>query len=126
MADLIIQEEYIHDGKKAAVQIKFQVKNAALRNLGEGMALSIVGGKNALHVFNESEGARTFLLDNLEEYGSVTDSIVCLVEIMNENLVIGDTNDKLKIIYKNRNVIERYYGFKNYCSDVCHLVFQDY
>ena len=46
-----------------------------------------------------------------------------MLELLSENMVIGDTNDRLKIIYKKRNVVERFRGFKNYCADGCHLVF---
>ena len=45
-------------------------------------------------------------------------------EILGENLVIGDTNDKMKIIYKKRRLVERYSGFKNYCSDVYYRLFE--
>jgi hypothetical protein len=48
-----------------------------------------------------------------------------LLEILEESLVIGDTNDKLKIIYKKRKYVERYSGFKNYCSDAYYRLFQE-
>lgn len=47
-----------------------------------------------------------------------------MMELIDENIVIGDTNDKLKIIFKKKNIVQRFGGFKNYCSDGCHLVFQ--
>jgi hypothetical protein len=48
-----------------------------------------------------------------------------LVEMLEENMVVGDTNDKLKIIYKKRKIVERYGGFKNFCSDASYRVFQE-
>ena len=52
------------------------------------------------------------------------DSITILKEILQENLIIGDSNDKLKIIYKHKKLVERYYGFKNYCSDIVERIGQ--
>lgn len=39
-------------------------------------------------------------------------------------MIIGDTADKLKFIYSSHKMIERFGGFKNYCSAMEILVFQ--
>jgi hypothetical protein len=39
-------------------------------------------------------------------------------------MVIGDTADKLKFIYNSHKIIERFGGFKNYCSAIEKIVFQ--
>jgi hypothetical protein len=44
-------------------------------------------------------------------------------ETFGENLVLGDTNNYLKIIYYGKNYVERFAGFKNYCSSIDHVLF---
>jgi hypothetical protein len=39
-------------------------------------------------------------------------------------MVIGDTGDKLKIIYSSRGLVDRFSGFKSYCSAMENIVFQ--
>jgi hypothetical protein len=81
----------------------------------KGNALNVSSG-NSIYVFNETEGAKSFGHEDFMENGTIIDSITFLKEALNQTLAIGDTNDKLKIIYKNSGIIERYSGFKNYCS----------
>jgi len=75
LVDLIVEEMYSKEGKSSSGQINCKVSNFGLKEMAEGMAVSISQGKQCLHVYNESEGSKTFLIETMVEYGSITDSI---------------------------------------------------
>ena len=91
--------------------------------MAKGTVLHASLGSQAVHVYNESDGAKSYHCETLDEKGTIIDSIVLMQEVYESNLVIADTNDKLKIIYKARSYVQRYTGFKNYPSAIQHLLF---
>lgn len=56
----------------------------------------------------------------------ILDSLTFVKETLEENLIIADTDNKLKMIYKQKKKIRKYRGFKNYCSSIVHLLFDSY
>ena len=105
-----------YDYKRLASSIK-------IGNFAKGTVLHTALGSQAVHVYNQSDGAKSYQYETFEERGTIIDSIVLMHEIYEGNIVIADTNDKLKIVYKSRSYVQRYIGFKNYPSAIQHLLF---
>ena len=124
IANLIVEEITNPNAKQT---LTYDIKKLAhplrLGNMNKGTLIHFSLGPKMIHVYNESEGARTLNLETHDEKGSIIDSILFLQETLDSNMVIGDTNDKVKIIYKNKSLVERYTGFKNYTTAVQHLLF---
>lgn len=91
-----------------------------------GAYITISTGLNSLYAFNETDGAKSIEFERLVINGSIIDSLVFVKEAYGENLILGDTSNFLKIIYQGRNYVERYAGFKNYCSSIDQVLFPNH
>lgn len=64
------------------------------------------------------EGLFTFSLPEMDNSGTVIDSIKCLLETDEEDLIISSADDTLKIIYAQINEIEKLIGLKSFVSTI--------
>ncbi len=78
VANIIVSQE----DKSLPKEYNCRSSPIPIGSLGEGLALSMTLGKKSLHVFNESEGSKSYLLDSLEEYGTILDSITFMKETL--------------------------------------------
>ena len=68
--------------------------------MANGSSIYLSGGLNNIFACNETHGSKTFRSSDYTEVEMILDSLTFVKETLDENLIVADTNNKLKMIYK--------------------------
>jgi hypothetical protein len=75
--------------------------------------------KTTLNIYNELEGIFSFALPQMNNSGTILDSLKTMAEVKEEeDIILSAADDTIKILYSQTDEIQIINGLKNFASSI--------